>query len=63
MLAFSLLVSVRFGVAEIGTAEVIGAFTGYDGSQEDIIIRTLRVPRTIIAALVGASLAVAGAIM
>lgn len=63
LLAVSLLASVRFGAAEIGTADVIGAFTGYDGSQSDIIIRTLRVPRAIVAALVGASLAVAGAIM
>lgn len=63
LLALSLLASVRFGAAEIGTADVIGAFTAYDGSQDDIIIRTLRVPRAIIAALVGASLAVAGAIM
>lgn len=63
LLAVSLLASVRFGAAEIGTADVIGAFTGYDGSQSDIIIRTLRVPRAIVAALVGSSLAVAGAIM
>lgn len=63
-----LLASVRFGAAEIGTADVIGAFTDYGGetgeaSEEDLIIRTLRVPRAIIAGLVGASLAVAGAIM
>ena len=63
LLAFSLLASVRFGAAEIGTADVIGAFLDYDGSRDDLIIRTLRVPRAIIAALVGASLAVAGAIM
>ncbi len=63
VLAFSLLASVRFGAAQIGTADVIGAFLDYDGSRDDLIIRTLRVPRAIIAALVGASLAVAGAIM
>ncbi|WP_047864667.1 FecCD family ABC transporter permease [Rubrobacter aplysinae] len=63
LLALSLLASVRFGAAEIGTADVIRAFTEYGGSQEDLIIRTIRVPRAIIAALVGACLAVAGAIM
>ena len=63
LLAFSLLASVRFGAAQIGTADVVGAFLNYDGSRDDLIIRTLRVPRAIIAALVGASLAVAGAIM
>lgn len=63
LLALSLLASVRFGAAEIGTADVIRAVTEYGGSQEDLIIRTIRVPRAIIAALVGACLAVAGAIM
>lgn len=63
LLVLSLLASVRFGAADVGTVEVIRAFTAYDGSQSDVIIRTLRVPRAIIAALVGASLAVAGAIM
>ncbi len=64
VLFFCMLASVRFGAAEIGTREVIETFTDYDAnSEEDLIIRTLRVPRAIIAALVGASLAVAGAIM
>lgn len=63
VLFLSLLASVRFGAAEIGTGDVISAFTDYDGSEDDLIIRTLRVPRALIAALVGASLAVAGAIM
>src|ERR687893_2853265 len=58
-----LLASVRFGAARIGTWDVIGAFVDYGGSEDDLIIRTLRVPRALIAALVGASLAVAGAII
>ncbi len=63
VLLLTLVASVRFGAAEIGTVEVIGAFTGYDGSEEDLIVRTLRVPRALISALVGASLGVAGALM
>jgi iron complex transport system permease protein len=63
VLFLCLLASIRLGAARIGTAEVIAAFTDYDGSEEDLIIRTLRVPRVLIAALVGASLGVAGAIM
>src|SRR5918997_3190425 len=58
-----LLASVRFGAARIGTWDVIGAFGDYGGAEDDLIIRTLRVPRALIAALVGASLAVAGAII
>lgn len=63
VLVLSLLASVRFGAAQIGTWEVVSAFVDYDGGEEDLIIRTLRVPRAVIAALVGASLAVAGAII
>ncbi|MGF1470347.1 MAG: FecCD family ABC transporter permease [Rubrobacteraceae bacterium] len=63
VLFFCLLLSVRFGAAQIGTADVISAFTDYDGSEEDLVIRTLRVPRALIAALVGGALGVAGAIM
>lgn len=63
LLFLSLTGSIRFGAAEIETGEVLRAFTDYDGSDEDLIIRTLRVPRALIAALVGASLGVAGAIM
>jgi iron complex transport system permease protein len=58
-----LLASVRFGAARIGTWDVISAFTDYGGSEEDLIIRTLRVPRALVATLVGAALAVAGAII
>ena len=63
VLLVCLLASVRFGAAEVGTGDVIRAFVGYDGSEEAIIVRELRVPRALIAALVGASLAVAGGIM
>jgi len=63
VLVLCLGASVRFGAAEMGTGDVISAFTDYDGSEEDLIIRTLRVPRALIAALVGASLGVAGALM
>ena len=63
VLCLCLLASVRFGAAEIGMAGVISAFADYDGSEEHLIIRTLRVPRALIAALVGASLGVVGALM
>ena len=63
VLFLCLLASVRFGAARIGTWDVIGAFVDYGGSEDDLIIRTLRVPRALIAALVGAALAVAGAII
>src|SRR3712207_9590335 len=63
VLLLCLLASVRFGAAQIGTWDVVSAFTAYGGSEDDLIIRPLRVPRALVAALVGAALAVAGAII
>lgn len=64
LLVFCLGASVRFGAAEIGTGDVLAAFFAYDdGSEEHLVIRTLRVPRALVAALVGAALGVAGAVM
>lgn len=63
VLLLCFVASVRFGAAKIGTWDVISAFTSYDGSEDDLIIRTLRVPRALVAGLVGAALAVAGAII
>ncbi|MGK9252583.1 FecCD family ABC transporter permease [Paenibacillus humicus] len=63
LLAFAVLCSIAFGTADIPLRHVIGSFTGYSGTQEQLIIRTARVPRALIAASVGACLAVAGALM
>jgi iron complex transport system permease protein len=63
VLIVGLLVSVNVGTVRIGVTDVVRAFAGYDGSRDDLIIRTVRVPRALGAALVGACLAVAGALM
>ncbi|MGP4073493.1 FecCD family ABC transporter permease [Piscibacillus sp. B03] len=55
--------SVIFGLTKINTQMVIDSFTNYDQSNEHIIIQTARIPRALIAAAVGSSLAIAGAIM
>lgn len=57
------LLSLRIGSLELTTASAIGAFTDFDGSNEHIIVRELRFPRTLIGIGVGAGLAVAGAVM
>jgi iron complex transport system permease protein len=55
---------VAFGAADISPADVWAALFAFDpASPEHLIIRALRVPRALIAALVGAALAVAGALM
>ncbi|RZT86595.1 iron complex transport system permease protein [Pseudonocardia sediminis] len=63
VLAVALLASVNFGTIRIGVTDVVRAFVDYDGSRDDLVIRTIRVPRALGAVLVGACLAVAGAIM
>jgi len=63
LLLLAMLASVLFGAADISPPTVWNALVAPDGSSNHLIIRTLRVPRALIAALVGAALAVAGAIM
>lgn len=55
--------SIVFGVADIKWRTIVDSFTAYNGSQEHLIIRTARAPRAFIAAIAGAALAVAGALM
>lgn len=55
--------SVALGVANIGPREVYQALVAPNGSTEHLIVRTVRVPRSLTALLVGSAVAVAGAIM
>lgn len=63
LLAVCFVGSVAFGVADITPTEIYRALVNPDGSTEHLIIRTVRLPRSITALLVGSSVAVAGAIM
>jgi len=55
--------SVIFGYTDTSVQTAINAYRNYNGSNEHIIIQTVRVPRAFIAAAVGASLAIAGTLM
>jgi iron complex transport system permease protein len=55
--------SVIYGYTETSWRTAIDTFTNYNGSNEHIIIKTVRLPRALIASAVGASLAIAGALM
>ncbi len=58
------LLSLRFGSLNINSADAWNAIFAYDpDSFEQTVVRSLRVPRTIIALGVGSCLAVAGAAM
>lgn len=62
LLALVALLSIRVGSVPIDTGTVFDALFHFDGSDEHIIVRSLRVPRTLIGLGVGAALAVAGAV-
>jgi iron complex transport system permease protein len=58
------IVSLRIGSIEISTSDAWAALVNYDSDvYNQTVVRSLRLPRTIIALGVGAALAVAGAMM
>lgn len=57
-----ILLGILLGAADIDVSTVWQALFQFDGSTEHLIIRTVRLPRAILAVVVGASLAVAGSI-
>ncbi|WP_166245473.1 FecCD family ABC transporter permease [Paenibacillus turpanensis] len=64
LLCVSFVSSIVFGVTEIRFVNAVYSFLDYNAlSDEHVIIQTTRVPRALIAAVVGSNLAVAGALM
>ncbi|MCE3198884.1 FecCD family ABC transporter permease [Paenibacillus sonchi] len=63
LLGAGIVCSVGFGVKNISWQTIVNTLIHFDGSQEQLIIKTARIPRALIAAIAGASLAVAGALM
>ena len=63
LLFFAFILSIRYGAVEITTDEILKSiFTDVDTTNRSIIWK-LRIPRTLIAGLVGMSLSVAGCIL
>lgn len=64
VLALVILLSISVGSKQIPFPTVLDALWQADGSDPDhVIVRSLRVPRTVIGLLVGAALGLAGALM
>lgn len=55
--------SIILGYTDTSIQVAIDAFVAFDGSTEHLIIKDVRLPRALIATVVGASLAIAGVIM
>lgn len=58
-----MIASIAFGVTDIPLSTVWESLTHFNGGNEHLVILTTRIPRALIAASVGACLAVAGAVM
>lgn len=63
LLSVAAMASVTFGVMNTGWKDVLHAVTAFDGSNEQLIIRDVRVPRALIAAAVGACLGMSGSLL
>lgn len=63
LLLLCLVLSLGVGAAQIPARVVVEALVDFDGSVEHLTVRTLRLPRALVAATVGGALAVAGALM
>ena len=58
----AILVSVRFGAVPVSTAQVLDALAGTGSGPERTIVLELRLPRAVLALLVGGGLSLAGAV-
>lgn len=63
ILLICLVYSVTLGAAEIPLDKILESFITFDNSYEHLVIQTVRLPRSLIAILVGSALAVSGALM
>lgn len=63
VLALIALLSIAVGAKAIPLGTVVHELFHHDGSDDGVIIRSLRVPRTVLGLAVGAALGIAGALM
>ncbi|HUG56394.1 MAG TPA: iron ABC transporter permease, partial [Candidatus Limnocylindrales bacterium] len=62
-LAASMAAGVLVGAVPIAPGDIVAALLGSGGSTESVIVRDLRLPRVLAAALVGGALAASGALL
>jgi iron complex transport system permease protein len=63
ILLFLMSASIVYGYTDTTWKMAIDALTNFNGSNEHIVIQSVRIPRAFIAAAVGASLAISGVLM
>lgn len=63
ILLLSFISSIALGTKPISLSTIYTSFVEYNGSEDHVIIQTARIPRAIIAVLIGACLGISGTIM
>jgi iron complex transport system permease protein len=63
LLGLAVAASVAFGARPVALPDAAGALLAFDGSPDQIAVRSLRLPRTAVGLVVGVALGVAGAVM
>jgi iron complex transport system permease protein len=63
LLALALLGSLALGARPVDLADVVGGLLAFDATPGQIVVRDLRLPRTVVGLVVGAALGVAGVLM
>ncbi|GAA1838163.1 iron chelate uptake ABC transporter family permease subunit [Pseudonocardia ailaonensis] len=63
LLVLALFASIAFGTKIIPFSHVWSAIVAPTGTEDDVVIRSLRVPRTLLGVLVGIALGLAGALI
>ncbi|MGE7761787.1 FecCD family ABC transporter permease [Peribacillus sp. NPDC097895] len=63
LLLFLLCSSIVYGYTDTTWKMAIDAFTQFNGTNEHIVIQSVRLPRALIASAIGASLAISGVLM
>ena len=63
LLPFSILAAVSWGAVAIPLADVLSALFGEANQRHALIVQQIRLPRAVLAAIIGALLAISGAAM
>ncbi|QPC48143.1 FecCD family ABC transporter permease [Mangrovibacillus cuniculi] len=63
LILVTFLVSLNTGVIKIAPLDVLKTFIGYGTDQDELVLFSFRLPRMVLALLIGAGMAVAGAIL
>jgi iron complex transport system permease protein len=63
VMTFLIYLSIVYGVINTNWQHAIEAYTQFNGTNEHIAIRDVRVPRALVAVVVGANLGIAGALL